>query len=138
MSDKILRLQHVEVRTPDLELSTAYYTEVLGLLETAREDDRVFLKCWDEQEHHSVVLRQAPTYGLDHMAFKVAELGDLDYYTERLAAAGVSVKRYAPRELTLTIRPPVSFMYCTAHQVTLAAPVRLTARVSRQASCHCW
>jgi hypothetical protein len=46
--------------------------------------------------------------------------------------------RYAPREVTLTIRPPVSFMYWTAHQVTLAAPVRLTASVSRQASCHCW
>ena len=27
----ILRLAHVDVRTPDLELSTAYYTEVLGL-----------------------------------------------------------------------------------------------------------
>jgi hypothetical protein len=45
--------------------------------------------------------------------------------------------RNAPREVTLMIRPPACFMCCTAHQVTLAAPVRLTARVSRQASCHC-
>ena len=73
MSDRILRLQHVEIRVPDLELCTAYYTEVLGLIETAHEEDRVFLKCWDEHEHHSVVLRQAPTYGLDHMSFKVAD-----------------------------------------------------------------
>ena len=51
----ILRLSHVEVRVPDLELATAYYTEVLGLIETGREDDRIFLKCWDEQEHHSIV-----------------------------------------------------------------------------------
>ena len=36
----ILRLSHVEVRVPDLELATAYYTEVLGLIETAREDGR--------------------------------------------------------------------------------------------------
>src|SRR5215213_1701243 len=99
MPDRILRLQHVEVRTPDLELCTAYYTEVLGLIETARTEDRVFLKCWDEQEHHSVILRQAPTYGLDHMSFKVAELGDLDYYAQRLETAGVAVKRYAAREL---------------------------------------
>ena len=35
MPDRILRLQHVEVRVPDLELCTAYYTEVLGLIETA-------------------------------------------------------------------------------------------------------
>src|SRR3954471_23749550 len=78
MSDRILRLQHVQIRVPDLELCTAYYTEVLGLIETAHEENRVFLKCWDEHEHHSVVLRQAPTYGLDHMSFKVTELEDLD------------------------------------------------------------
>jgi catechol 2,3-dioxygenase len=99
MSDRILRLQHVEVRTPDLELCAAYYTEVLGLIETAREDDRIFLKCWDEQEHHSVVLRQAPSHGLDHMSFKVAELGDLDFYASRLESAGTPVKRYPAREL---------------------------------------
>jgi hypothetical protein len=44
--------------------------------------------------------------------------------------------RNAPREVTFTIRPPVCFICCTAHQVTLAAPVRLTAMTSRQASCH--
>ena len=95
MSDRILRLQHVQVRVPDLELCTAYYTEVLGLIETAHEENRVFLKCWDEHEHHSVVLRQAPTYGLDHMSFKVAELDDLDHYTERVEAAGIPVKEVA-------------------------------------------
>ncbi|HWM97733.1 MAG TPA: VOC family protein, partial [Streptosporangiaceae bacterium] len=95
MSDRILRLQHVEVRVPDLELCTAYYTEVVGLIEVAHEEGRVFLKCWDEHEHHSVVLRQAPTYGLDHMAFKVAEQADLDYYTDRVEKAGIAVKRFA-------------------------------------------
>ena len=88
MSDRILRLQHVEIRVPDLELCTAYYTEVVGLIEVAHEEGRVFLKCWDEHEHHSVVLRQAPTYGLDHMSFKVAEAGDLDYYAARVEKAG--------------------------------------------------
>ena len=99
MSDRILRLQHVQIRVPDLELCTAYYTEVLGLIETAHEENRVFLKCWDEHEHHSVVLRQAPTYGLDHMSFKVAELEDLDHYTERVEAWGIPVKRYGTGEL---------------------------------------
>ncbi len=33
------------------------------------------------------------------------------------------------------MRPPRG-MWRTAHQVTLAAPVRLTARVSAQACCH--
>ena len=99
MSDRILRLQHVEVRVPDLELCTAYYTEVVGLVEVTHEEGRVFLKCWDEHEHHSVVLRQAPTYGLDHMSFKVADQPDLDYYTDRVEKAGIAVKRFAKAEL---------------------------------------
>ena len=80
----ILRLSHVEIRVPDLELATAYYSEVVGLIETAREPERVFLKCWDEHQHHSVVLTYAPTHGLNHFGFKVTDAEDLDVYQARL------------------------------------------------------
>jgi catechol 2,3-dioxygenase len=95
----ILRLSHVEVRVPDLELATAYYTEVLGLIETARDDDRVFLKCWDEQEHHSVMLRSAPTYGLEHMGFKVEHADDLAALEAVVERLGSTVKRFAAGEI---------------------------------------
>lgn len=91
----ILRLSHVEIRVPDLELATAYYVEVVGMIETAREPNRVFLKCWDEHQHHSVVLTLEPTHGLNHVGFKVTDASDLDLYQARLEAAGVAVKRYA-------------------------------------------
>src|SRR2546430_1743536 len=119
MSDRILRLQHVEVRVPDLELCTAYYTEVVGLIEVAREEGRVLLKCWDEHEHHSVVLRQAPTYGLDHMAFKVAEQADLDYYTDRVEKAGIAVKRFARAELGPGWGEAIRFEAPSGHLVEL-------------------
>ncbi len=95
----ILRLSHVEIRVPDLELATAYYTEVLGLLETDREPERVFLKCWDEHQHHSVILKYAPTYGLETMGFKVSDREDLDHFDRRLAAAGIHTKRFPAGEL---------------------------------------
>ena len=91
----ILRLSHVEVRVPDLELATAYYTEVLVLLETGRDTERVFLKCWDEHEHHSVILRYAATYGLEHMGFKVEHLDDLEHYEQRVEKDGCRVTRHA-------------------------------------------
>jgi catechol 2,3-dioxygenase len=119
MSDRILRLQHVEIRVPDLELCTAYYTEVLGLIETARTENQVFLKCWDEREHHSVILREAPTYGLDHMAFKVAEAADLDHFTAKLEAASVPVKRYAARELGPGWGESIRFEAPSGHLVEL-------------------
>src|SRR5882757_5650303 len=43
--------------------------------------------------------------------------------------------RNAPREETLTIRPPRP-MCRTAHHVTFAAPTRFTARVPDHARCH--
>src|SRR5216683_108326 len=89
----ILRLGHVDIRVPDLELATAYYTEVLGLLEVAREADRVYLKCWDEHDHHSVVLRYAPRYGLDHAMYKVEAPDDLDDLERKLSAYGCTVRR---------------------------------------------
>ena len=47
--------------------------------------------------------------------------------------------RNAPRDPTFTIRPPPRATMCrTAHQVTFAAPTRLTPSVARHASCHSW
>jgi catechol 2,3-dioxygenase len=95
----ILRLSHVELRVPDLELSTAYYTEVVGLVETAHEDDRVHLKGWDEQQHHSLILKYAPTYGVETIAFKVQDAADLDELAQRIEAYGVATKRFEAGDL---------------------------------------
>lgn len=94
----ILRLGHVDVRVPDLDLATAYYTQVLGLLEVARESDRVYLKCWDELDHHSVVLRYHPRPGLDHMSFKVEAEDDLQVLENKLERYGAIVRRIAAGE----------------------------------------
>ncbi|MCY1283347.1 catechol 2,3 dioxygenase [compost metagenome] len=60
----VLRPGHVALRVLELEPAVKHYTEVLGLIETARDEQgRVFLKAWDEHDHHSVVLREADSPG---------------------------------------------------------------------------
>ena len=115
----ILRLSHVEIRVPDLELATAYYTEVLGLIETSRQAEKVWLKCWDELQHHSVVITYAPSYGLDVVGFKLQEPDDLDYYEQRLSAAGVATKRFGPGELGPGSGETVRFEAPSGHVVDL-------------------
>jgi catechol 2,3-dioxygenase len=115
----ILRLSHVEVRVPDLELATAYYTEVLGLLETAREPERVFLKCWDEHEHHSVILRYAASYGLEHMGFKVQDADDLEQCERTVEKAGGRVTRHARGELAPGHGEAIRFDTPTGHRCEL-------------------
>ena len=94
----ILRLSHVELRVPDLELAAAYYSEVVGLVETARDGTRIYMKCWDEHQHHSVILTYAPTYGLESLGFKVQDRDDLDELGARIEEQGIPVKRLGPED----------------------------------------
>jgi catechol 2,3-dioxygenase len=118
----ILRLAHVEVRVPDLELCTAYYSEVVGLIEVDREPERVYLKCWDEQDHHSVILRHAPTYGLEHMAYKVESPDDLADLERSVEAYGCGVRRLSARE-ELGRGEAIRFETPTGHQLELVHEV---------------
>ena len=94
----ILRLAHVDVRTPDLELSTAYYTEVLGLQLAERGEDTVYLKCWDEEDHHSIRLRYDPRTGLDLFSFRVEREDDLAGLENAVTRYGCQVQRVSRGE----------------------------------------
>lgn len=79
----VLRPGHVSIRVLDLDTALKHYVEVIGLTETARDaSGRVFLKAWDEADHHSVVLREADEAGMDYMGWRVAS----DEELKRLAA----------------------------------------------------
>jgi catechol 2,3-dioxygenase len=94
----ILRLAHVDVRTPDLELSTAYYTEVLGLQLAEKGEDTVYLKCWDEEDHHSIRLRYDPRTGLDLFSFRVEREDDLSELENKVQQYGCQVQRVSRGE----------------------------------------
>ncbi|WP_028082040.1 catechol 2,3-dioxygenase [Solimonas soli] len=79
----VLRPGHVAIRVLDLEAALKHYVGVIGLTEIARDaSGRVFLKAWDEADHHSVVLREADEAGMDYMGWRVASEAEL----KRLAA----------------------------------------------------
>lgn len=94
----VLRLAHVDARTTDLELSEAYYTEVMGLQLAERTDDSIYLKCWDEPDHHSVRLRYAPRTGLDLFSFRVEAEDDLHDLEKRVESYGAQVSRVSKGE----------------------------------------
>ena len=56
----------MQLRVLDLEAAVKHYTQVLGLWETGRDaQGRVYLKAWDEHDHHSLILREADEAGMD-------------------------------------------------------------------------
>ena len=90
------RLAHVDVTVTDLDLATAYYTEVIGMLETERDENSVYLKCWDEPNHHSLRLIYGPRVGFDLMSFKVDRDDDLEEFERRVLNYGFPVRRVQP------------------------------------------
>ncbi len=87
---EILRLGHVEYRVTDLDRARDFYVDLLGFVETERDADRLYLRGLEEREHHSLVLRKAPTAGVSHFAFRVPAEDDLDRLARRCASGGIA------------------------------------------------
>jgi catechol 2,3-dioxygenase len=63
MPYRISRLGHVEVQSIDLDRDVDYYLNVIGLHQTGREGNTVYLKGWDERHTYSFILTQAERPG---------------------------------------------------------------------------
>ncbi|PKO38717.1 MAG: catechol 2,3-dioxygenase [Betaproteobacteria bacterium HGW-Betaproteobacteria-6] len=117
----VLRPGHAQIRVLDLEEGVRHYRDVLGLVETGRDaQGRVYLKCWDERDHSSVILRQADRAGIDFFAFKVLDKATLDKLEADLQAYGVSTERIPAGEL-LETGERVRFEIPSGHQIELYA-----------------
>lgn len=89
----VLRPGHVALRVLDLDAAVKHYTEVIGLWETARDaQGRVFLKAWDEHDHHSVVLREADAAGMDYMGWRVDSPATLEKLVADVEKSGLATE----------------------------------------------
>jgi catechol 2,3-dioxygenase len=79
----IAHLGHLEIFTPRPEASLRFFIDVMGMTESGREGDSVYLRAWDDYERHSLKLTAAKQPGLGHMALRTRSPQAL----ERRAAA---------------------------------------------------
>jgi catechol 2,3-dioxygenase-like lactoylglutathione lyase family enzyme len=82
----IAHLAHVEILTPRPEDSLRFFTEVLGLDETTREGQSVYLRGWGEWSHHSLQLTEAPRPGIGHIGWRAWSPEDLETAVQRVEA----------------------------------------------------
>jgi catechol 2,3-dioxygenase len=117
----VLRPGHVQIRVLDLKESVAFYRDVLGLEEMGSDaSGRVYLKAWDERDHHSVILRQAERAGMDFFAFKVADEASLNKLDADLQNYGLTTTRIPAGDL-LETGERVRFEIPSGHQIELYA-----------------
>jgi catechol 2,3-dioxygenase len=84
----IAHLAHVEILTPRPEESLGFYRDVLGLEETTRAGQSVYLRGWGEWSHHSLKLTEAPQPALGHVGWRTWSPEDLETAITRLEAIG--------------------------------------------------
>jgi 3,4-dihydroxyphenylacetate 2,3-dioxygenase len=88
----IVRAAYVELQVTDLDRASAFYEGALGMLVTAREADAVYLRGWEERQHHSLVLRQGPAAAAAAVGFRVRAEEDLDMLAAEFGARGGVVR----------------------------------------------
>jgi catechol 2,3-dioxygenase len=85
----LAHLAHVEMLTPKPEQSLRFFVDILGMQESGRSGDSVYLRGWDDYEHHTLKLTAAKTSGIGHFAFRTTSEQALHRRVAALEAGGV-------------------------------------------------
>jgi catechol 2,3-dioxygenase len=72
LSFDLAHLAHVELLTPKLEDSVKFFVNVMGMTESGRRGDSVYLRGWDDYEHHTLKLTASNGTGMGHFAFRTS------------------------------------------------------------------
>ncbi|MEM9954858.1 MAG: 3,4-dihydroxyphenylacetate 2,3-dioxygenase [Chloroflexota bacterium] len=118
----IVRLSHIELGVTDLARSKSFYVDTLGMIITEETEDTLYLRCLEERNHHSFVLREVDEPTVFRMGYKVFSEADLDTLASHLETLGLPVEwveRHAQGRTLATHDPmgmPLEF-YATMTQV---------------------
>jgi 2,3-dihydroxy-p-cumate/2,3-dihydroxybenzoate 3,4-dioxygenase len=91
------RLGYVALNVSDLERSTAFYRDLVGLVLTEVTPEFAALRC--SRDHHNLLLYPSARPGVKRIAFELESAADLRAAADHLAAQGYAVETVAPEEL---------------------------------------
>jgi catechol 2,3-dioxygenase len=115
-----MRLGFVHIRVTDMDEALSHYSNTLGMKVVSEESGpsrKAYLKCWDEYDHHSLVLEEGGV-GLVKLGYKCATADDLDLFENRAQTFGATVGRVSKGE-NLAIGDGVRIELPSEHTVEL-------------------
>ena len=84
----VAHLGHAELFTPEPDKSLWFFTQVLGLTENGASGDSVYLRTWDDYEHHSLKLTASHTSGLGRTGLRASSEDALHRRVAQIEAGG--------------------------------------------------
>ena len=85
----VARIAHAELLTPKPDESLAFFVDVLGMEEEARDGQSVFLRGWGDYLRYSLKLTESPRAGLGHVALRAWSPEALDRRVAALEGTGL-------------------------------------------------
>ncbi|MFO7172290.1 MAG: catechol 2,3-dioxygenase [Bacillota bacterium] len=86
---EVAQLAHVEIYTPNPDGTLWFFKELLGMEETQREGQSVYLRAYEDFYHHTLKVTEARQPGLGHVAWRTTSPQALERRVEVLKATGL-------------------------------------------------
>jgi catechol 2,3-dioxygenase len=84
----IAHLAHVELLTPKLDESTHFFTEIMGMYISDTKGDSVYLRAYDDYEHHTLKLTAHKHAGMGHYAWRTRTADALEERVKAIEKTG--------------------------------------------------
>jgi catechol 2,3-dioxygenase len=84
----VAHLGHLELLTPRPDESLRFFVDVMGMTESGRQGESVYLRGWDDYERYSLKLTASNTSGLGHAAFRARSPQALQRRVDALDRSG--------------------------------------------------
>jgi catechol 2,3-dioxygenase len=84
----LAHLGHVELLTPKPQESLDFFVNCMGMTESGRDGQSVYLRGWDDYEFHTLKLTEHKTAGMGHFAFRASSPEALERRAGIIDAAG--------------------------------------------------
>jgi catechol 2,3-dioxygenase len=88
---EVAQLAHVELLTPKPDETLRFFTELLGLQETEREGQSVYLRAYEDFYHHTLKVTEAPKPGLGHVAWRTTSPQALERRVAAIERSGLGL-----------------------------------------------
>ncbi|MDN3354852.1 catechol 2,3-dioxygenase [Actinomadura sp. DC4] len=88
---EIAHVAHVELLTPEPDRSLWFFTRIMGLTQVGAEGDSVYLRTWDDYEHHTLKLTANGTSGIRRTGLRTSSQEALDRRVKAIEEAGLGV-----------------------------------------------
>lgn len=141
----IAHLGHAELLVGDLAASTSFFTDIMGLQLSEQRDGQVFLRAWQDWDHHTLVLTEAAQPGLAHLGWRVPteadaqalrtelerrEIETVDVSGEDIIGHGDAIRFTTPGGLPFELYWQVDAYQATGNQISRMAshPSRIPLR----------